>query len=217
MQTKRYNNYRFILLFGVVVVAIFTYIPGISANDISIYSQRAQLIELATENGTFNNEGKLIALENNDAQKQFESSFEYLSSNNDTTWLFENIGYATLKDITNSTSLKSTLNKPSGYKYFETTKQTINTNGYSKIILRPNANRNDNHSSFNIQVPNESAMLINQETLDEIYHKTTEHSNSNPDIEELHFIQNDTIIYIKRIDYKEGTITDLDIEALLIP
>ena len=219
METKRYNNYRFLLLFGIVVIAVFTYIPGITAHDFGKWSQRAVVKDLASQYGTFNEEGTLIAYDDDGAQVRREASVKYLENEKDSVWLLEHIGYSSKREMMYGVKLdykiEDTYMRVGEYTQGENERLPIEN--YAYLIFNPHTSLDTTSGQFIVQLSDSVEMVLNRDAINKLHRELCYYKVDKLPLSQFRVIQNDTIVYFDRINYSDTKINRLYIKAVFIP
>lgn len=100
------GRYLYATLLAIGLLALFTYVPGLTARDLGIRSQRARLsrmaekLDLRGENGWLKPHKQLLADSLTSADyESFYDSFDYLTDEDDTTYLKKHYGYNSIYDL----------------------------------------------------------------------------------------------------------------------
>lgn len=104
--SRTLDRYLYATLLAIGLLALFTYVPGLTAGDLGIRSQRARLarmaekLDLRGENGRLKPHKQLLADSLTAADyESFYDSFDYLTDENDTTYLNKHYGYSSVYDL----------------------------------------------------------------------------------------------------------------------
>lgn len=104
--SRSLDRYLYATLLAIGLLALFTYIPGLTAGDLGIRSQRARLarmaekLDLRGENGQLKPHKQLLADSLTAADyESFYDSFDYLTDEDDTTYLKKHYGYNSVYDL----------------------------------------------------------------------------------------------------------------------
>ncbi len=104
--SKRWGRYLYATVVAVFLLALFTYVPGTTAREVGIDSQRARLIASAEKLDLLDENGMLKREKQPDADSlQAEvyttlyESFDYLSDENDTVFLRNRCGLVSIYDL----------------------------------------------------------------------------------------------------------------------
>ena len=148
--SKKYDKYLFVGYITIILLALFSYIPPISAKNIGLKSQTAQLKSLASELKMIGTDGKLIAPPQVYTDSLAQDKFKRLSDIH--RYLERHSNKSSLKDLTgydNASIMRTELSKWFTYKPFD---YNSIQGGNSSILGENREFSTDGFSKVNVDV-----------------------------------------------------------------